>query len=87
MRAIAAKLNLPKTTVIERLSGRTKGEGHIAGGKGKPESSRTVSKRVSKQVKITITVTTLTELSTGSANGSFLWWHVLVAQLVVSLCI
>ena len=35
MRAIAAKLNLPKTTVIERLSGRRKGEGHIAGGKRK----------------------------------------------------
>ena len=28
MRAIAAKLNLPKTTVIERLSGRRKGKGH-----------------------------------------------------------
>ena len=35
MRAIAAKLNLPKTTVIERLSGRRKGEGHIARGKRK----------------------------------------------------
>ena len=35
MRAIATKLNLPKTTVIERLSGRRKGEGHIAGGKRK----------------------------------------------------
>ena len=35
MRAIAAKLNLPKTTVIERLTGRRKGEGHIAGGKRK----------------------------------------------------
>ena len=35
MRAIAAKLNLPKTTVIERLSGRRKGEGLIAGGKRK----------------------------------------------------
>ena len=35
MRAIAAKLNLPRTTVIERLSGRGKGEGHVAGGKRK----------------------------------------------------
>ena len=33
MRAIAHQLNLPKTTVIERLSGRRKGHGHIAGGK------------------------------------------------------
>ena len=35
MRAIAKKLKLPKTTVIERLSGRCQGEGHIAGGKRK----------------------------------------------------
>ena len=35
MRAIAKKLKLPKTTVIERLSGRHQGEGHIAGGKRK----------------------------------------------------
>ena len=34
-RAIARKLQLPKTTVIERLSGRRVGEGHIAGGKRK----------------------------------------------------
>ena len=33
MRTIAHQLNLPKTTVIERLSGRRKGHGHIAGGK------------------------------------------------------
>ena len=33
MRAIAHQLNLPKTTVIERLSGRRKGHGLIAGGK------------------------------------------------------
>ena len=33
MRAIAHQLNLPKTTVIERLSERRKGHGHIAGGK------------------------------------------------------
>ena len=30
MRAIAAKVGIGKTTVIERLSGRCKGEGHIA---------------------------------------------------------
>ena len=35
MRAIAKKLKLPKTTVIERLSGRCQGEGHIDGGKRK----------------------------------------------------
>ena len=35
MRAIAKKLKLLKTTVIERLSGRRQGEGHIAGGKRK----------------------------------------------------
>ena len=35
MRAIAAQLQLPKSTVIERLSGRRKGHGHIAGGKRK----------------------------------------------------
>ena len=32
MRGIAAKVGIGKTTVIERLSGRCKGEGHIAGG-------------------------------------------------------
>ena len=31
MRAIAVKVGIGKTTVIERLSGRCKGEGHIAG--------------------------------------------------------
>ena len=35
MRAIAKQLGLPKTTVIEWLSGRRVGEGHIAGGKRK----------------------------------------------------
>ena len=35
MRAIASQLKLLKTTVIERLSGRRKGEGHIAGGNRK----------------------------------------------------
>ena len=32
MRAIAKKVKIGKTTVIERLSGRRKGAGHIAGG-------------------------------------------------------
>ena len=32
MRAIAKKASIAKTTVIERLSGRCKGSGHIAGG-------------------------------------------------------
>ena len=35
MRAIAKQLGLPKTTVIEWLSGRSIGEGHIVGGKRK----------------------------------------------------
>ena len=35
MRAIAKQLGLPKTTVIEWLSGKRVGEGHIAGGKRK----------------------------------------------------
>ena len=33
MRAIAKKVGISKTTVIERLSGRRKGTDHIAGGK------------------------------------------------------
>ena len=49
MRAIAAKLNLPKTTVIERLSGRRKGEGHIAGGEKKARVL-TDSKQAGQQV-------------------------------------
>ena len=36
MRAIAVMCGLPKTTVIERLSGHNQGPGHIAGGKRKP---------------------------------------------------
>ena len=35
MRAIDKKVEIGKTTVIERLSGRRKGKGHIAGGKRK----------------------------------------------------
>ena len=35
MRAIAKKVGIGKTTIIERLSGRRKGTGHIAGGKRK----------------------------------------------------
>ena len=33
MRAIAKKVGIEKTTVIERLSGRRVGEGHITGGR------------------------------------------------------
>ena len=36
MRAIAVMFGLPKTTVIERLSGHCKGHGHITGGKRQP---------------------------------------------------
>ena len=49
MRTIAAKFNLPKTTVIERLSGRRKGEGHIAQGKRKARVL-TDGKQVGQQV-------------------------------------
>ena len=41
MRAIAKRVGISKTTVIERLSGRCKGSGHIAGGARK---SRVMSK-------------------------------------------
>ena len=37
MRAIAKQVQVPKTTIIERLSQCRKGKGHIAGGRGKPE--------------------------------------------------
>ena len=36
MRAIAKEVGIPKTTIIERLSQRRKGKGHIAGGKRQP---------------------------------------------------
>ena len=35
MRTIAKRVGISKTTVIERLSGRRKGVGHITGGKWK----------------------------------------------------
>ena len=34
MRAIAKEVEVPKTTIIERLSQRRKGKGHIAGASG-----------------------------------------------------
>ena len=33
MRAITKKVGIAKTTIIERLSGRRQGSGHMAGGK------------------------------------------------------
>ena len=36
MRAIAKHVQVPKTTIIERLSQRRKGKGHIAGGARQP---------------------------------------------------
>ena len=76
-RAIARQTGVPVTTIIERLSGRRKGRGHIAGGARKPRVlSDGKFKRVIKRVKITVTVTVLTELLTevasGSPSGSFL---------------
>ena len=72
-RAIARKTGIPVTTIIERLSGRRQGKGHIAGGARK---ARVLSdgkcKRVSKWVKITVTPTNLTEVASGSPSGSFL---------------
>ena len=35
MRTIAKKVGIAKTTIIERLSGRRQGSGHITGGKRK----------------------------------------------------
>ena len=37
MRAIARAVGIGKTTIIERLSGRRKGSGHIAGGNRKAQ--------------------------------------------------
>ena len=80
-RAIARKTGIPVTTIIERLSGRRKGKGHIAGGARKARvlsdgKCKRVIKRVSKRVKITVTITDLTELlnevASGSLSGSFL---------------
>ena len=68
MRTIAEMCSLSKTTVIERLSGHHKCHGHIAGEKGSPDCCRKVSKQVSKWVKITVTVTVLTEVSNGSGK-------------------
>ena len=36
MRAIAKEVEVPKTTIIKRLSQRRKGKGHIARGKRQP---------------------------------------------------
>ena len=53
MRAIAAKVGIGKTTVIERLSGQRKGKGHIAGGARKARVL-TKGKRVTKWVILTV---------------------------------
>ena len=57
-RAIARKTGIPVTTIIERLSGKRQGKGHIAGGARK---ARVLGdgkcKWVSKRVKITVTIT------------------------------
>ena len=39
MRAIAKKVGIGKTTIIETLSGRRQGSGHITGGKCKAQKS------------------------------------------------
>ena len=73
MRAIAKKVGISKTTVIERLSGRRKGSGHIAGGARK---SRIMLKgtqaghfnRFNHLTKVLTKV--LTVSSSGSSSGS-----------------
>ena len=94
MRTTADECELLKTTVKERLSRYRKGHGHIAGGRDSPESSQKVSKWVTKQVKITITVTILADLARKLASRSWLWklvppftayywvwfWHFLTEQ-------
>ena len=58
MRAMAKEVGIPKTTIIERLSQRRKGIGHIAGGKRQPRVlSAGKFKRVTKRVILTVTVT------------------------------
>ena len=57
-RAIAAKLQLPKATAIERLSGRWQGHGNIIGARESPEFSWQVSKWVTKQVTSLVPCTT-----------------------------
>ena len=69
MRAIAATLELLKNTVIERLSGRRKGHGHIAGGKRK---GRVLHRRWATWSFKTITITILPELASRSASGSLI---------------
>ena len=73
MRTIAKKVGISKTTVIERLSGRHKGSGHIAGGARK---SRIMSKgmQVGHQAghfnRLTVLTEVLTEVLTVSSSGS-----------------
>ena len=87
-RAIAKKVGIPATTTIERLSGRRKGKGHIAGGALKARVlSEGKFKQVTKRVKITVTVTILTKLyptlQVGQQAGHFFgslyhwpaWYH------------
>ena len=80
MRAIAKKVGISKTTVIERLSGRRQGSGHIAGGARK---SRIMSKgtqaghqaghfnRFNRLTEVLTEV--LTVSSSGSSSGSVVW--------------
>ena len=76
MRAIAKQLGLPKTTVIEWLSGRRVGEGHIAGGKRK---ARVLTD--SKQTGQFNHYHNCNRTSTGSPSGSPLRYFVLVTLL------
>ena len=76
MRAIAKQLGLPKTTVIERLSGRTVGEGHIAGGKRK---TRVLTD--GKQAGQFNHNQTSTGSPSRSSSRSPLWYFVLVTWL------
>ena len=81
MRAIAKQLGLPKTTVIEWLSGRRVGEGHIAGEKRK---ARVLTD--SKQVGQFNHNRNCNRTSTGSPSGSLLWYFVLVTRWLLCPC-
>ena len=78
MRAIAKQLGLPKTTVIEQLSGRRVGEGHIAGGKRK---ARILTDGKQMDQFNCNHKCNHNQTSTGSPSGSPLWYFVLVTRL------
>ena len=77
MRAIAKKVGISKTTVIERLSGRRKGSGHIAGGARKSRimlKGTQAGHQAGHFNRLTEVLTeVLTVSSSGSSSGSVVW--------------